>query len=72
MAKVGTSNQDRTISLKRLQCVVESNNKYTACRRLVVSLSEGNHMKTQISVVLNNRRVERRCGFDVLFVFHKF
>ena len=28
-------------------------------------------MKEQISVVVNNRGVERRCGFDVLFVFHK-
>jgi hypothetical protein len=26
VAKVGTSNPDRTISLKRLQCVVENNN----------------------------------------------
>ena len=27
MAKVGTSNPDRTISLKRLQCVVENKHK---------------------------------------------
>ena len=29
VAKVGTSNPDRTVSLKRLQCVVENNNIYT-------------------------------------------
>ena len=29
MAKVGTSNQDRTISLKMLQCLVENNNNST-------------------------------------------
>ena len=28
MAKVGTSNPDRTISLKRLQCVVENKHKH--------------------------------------------
>ena len=28
MAKVGTSNPDRTVSLKRLQCVVEHKNKH--------------------------------------------
>ena len=28
MAKVGTSNPDRTISLRRLQCVVENNKRY--------------------------------------------
>jgi len=31
VAKVGTSNPDRTISLKRLQCVVEYNNNVTGC-----------------------------------------
>jgi hypothetical protein len=28
VAKVGTSNPDRTISLKRLQCVVENNKRH--------------------------------------------
>jgi hypothetical protein len=34
MAKVGTSNPDRTISLKRLQCVVE--NKHTTVGRFLL------------------------------------
>ena len=32
MAKFGTSKPDRTISLKRLQCVVENNNRVTYTR----------------------------------------
>jgi hypothetical protein len=34
VAKVGTSNPDRTISLKRLQCVVENNNCSTARNKI--------------------------------------
>jgi hypothetical protein len=30
VAKIGTSNPDRTISLKRLQCVVENKHKHVA------------------------------------------
>jgi len=45
---------------------------YAACRRLAISLSKENRMKALISVVVYNREVERRCGFDVLLVFRKF
>jgi len=34
MAKVGTSNADRTISLKRLQCVVENKHNTTFVNNL--------------------------------------
>jgi hypothetical protein len=34
VATVGTSNPDRTISLKRMQCVVENKHKHEAARLL--------------------------------------
>ena len=43
MAKVGTSNPDRTISLKRVQCVVENKQTNTLLNKL--TLNNGDEVK---------------------------
>ena len=52
MAKIGTSNPDRTISLKRLQCVVE--NKQT--------LDVEENVKVVRSVTLPRSPFYRKCS----------
>ena len=43
MAKVGTSNPDRTISLKRLQCVVENKHIHLSQAKYQVRNSDPLH-----------------------------
>ena len=57
MVKVGTSNPDRTISLKRLQCLVENKHKppddeLVCSKHVNISINETNKEKMCILLVL--------------------
>jgi len=64
MAKVGTSNTDRTISLKMLQCVVENKHKTSTCFEQIIvhhqeDFSTSSLQYFTMHLILNHHVVER-------------
>jgi rhamnose utilization protein RhaD (predicted bifunctional aldolase and dehydrogenase) len=64
VAKVGTSNPDRTINLKRLQCVVENKQKPLTCFEKIIVHHQEEFSKSSLQyftmhLILNHYVVER-------------
>ena len=67
MAKVGTSNPDRTMSLKRLQCVVENNHKHVYVDSIIFMFRK-NSFFMNIKIIKSSSITERDDVTEIMCV----